>query len=106
MKSNMDQVDAVLRHVWSEPRFVAWTEWFKDHPSLAQQLIEQVGYGAAERFAAGGGWENADQEISFVRYEEPDWDWWEPTSQWRRLDARSRAFREERECQGSDVAAN
>lgn len=83
--------NAVIKHVWSEPRFVAWVEWHSEHPSLARQMADQLGRGAMEQFAAGNGWPDPDAEVAFIEYDEPDWDWWEPTSEWRRKDAWRRA---------------
>lgn len=93
-------IGAVIKHVWTEPKAVAkihWMEYQREHaPSLMDQIFAQVGYGAAEQFASGGGWPDPDQRITLVRYdlEEPDWDWWEPRHDqlWRRTTMRNAAF--------------
>ena len=92
--SKMDEISRVIKHVWSDPRFLAWIEWHDGHPSLARQLEEQMGRDGMRHYAQTGQHLPgvADQTVEFIRYEEPDWDWWEPTSEWRRKDARSREF--------------
>ena len=91
--SRLEQMNAVVKHVWTEPKFVAQVKWRALQPSLSQQLEAQVGRSAMERFAAGGGWPEPDRVVSFVLPdEEPDWDWWEPRHDqlWRREAARAR----------------
>lgn len=83
-------MNRIMKHAWLEPKFVAQVEWMADHPGLSMQIEQQVGRAAMEQYAAGGGWPDPDAAVTFVIHEEPDWDWWEPTSEWRRLAARDR----------------
>ena len=89
--SDLDLMNRQLKHIWSEPRFLAWIEWGKTHPSLAEQMMNQLGHDAMRSFAEGNGWPDPEAEVSFVKYDEPDWVLGEPTSEWRRKDAWSRA---------------
>ena len=96
MSARVASFEAVAKHVYTEPKFVARIEWGRDHPSLAAQLMGQVGRGALEQYVATGKHANPDQQIVFVKYDEPDWDWWEPRydQPWRRQVARDREFDE------------
>lgn len=79
----------VLRHVWCEPRFVAEMEWSREY-SVGAQMMGQVPRHEVEQFVDGEGWENPDRTITIEFHEPPDFDWWEPTSAWRRKAARDR----------------
>ena len=85
---------AVIRHVWTEPKFVAQVHWARDQPSLFEQIMAQVGRSAVEQYAAGGDWPNPDTLVHVEVRKEPDWDWWEPRHDqpWRRQQARDRAL--------------
>ena len=93
MSERMDRLSAIIKHVWSEPRFVAWVQWHEQHPGLSRQLEDQMGYDAMRYYAETGQHLPgvAEQTVEFIRYDEPDWDWWEPTSERRRKDAYRRA---------------
>lgn len=92
MSKRMTNLNIILKHTYSEPKFNAWIEWGEDHPSLARQLMDQVGRPALDEYVETGQHPNPEQRVSFVRYEEPDWDWWEPRHDqpWRRKQARHR----------------
>lgn len=92
MRSKANSLNIILKHTYSEPKFKASIEWGKDHPSLAAQLMGRVGRAALEEYVETGQHPNPEQRVSFVRYEEPDWDWWEPRHDqlWRRKQARHR----------------
>jgi hypothetical protein len=88
-------LNRVLKHVYSEPKFVAQVEWWHLHPDPIQQALAIVGRDAAEQYIEGHGWPEgvAEMEISVTMPpEEPDWDWWEPRHDqpWRREQARDR----------------
>jgi hypothetical protein len=88
-----DRFNAIIKHVWTEPRFAAEAEWYYENPGLAGQLMGQgVSREELEGFIDGNGWVDPDREVTFVVHEPPDWDWWEPTTRWRRLAARDREF--------------
>lgn len=81
----------VLKHVWSDPKFVAEMEWFRDHPNPMQQVFAQLGSRPGSNV---GDWlrEVADEEVYILIHEPPDFDWWEPRHDqpWRRGQARDR----------------
>jgi hypothetical protein len=85
-------LSTIAKHVWTEPKFVAQIEWGRDHPSLAAQLMGQVPRKELEEYVDTGQHPNPDRRVSFVMYDEPDWDWWEPRydQPWRRQAARDR----------------
>ena len=88
-----EEFDRVLRHVWSEPKFVAQVEWMKDHPGIVGQMMEQgVSRSEIEGYIDGEGWEHPDREVTLVVHEMPNFDWWEPRHDqpWRRQAARDR----------------
>lgn len=84
-----DVMNIILKHVYTEPRFVAEIEWSRRF-SLSAQLMGQVPREELEEYVDTGQHPNPDRTITFVHYEEPDWDWWEPTTRWRRIAARDR----------------
>jgi hypothetical protein len=84
-----DRFNVVTKHAWTEPRFRAEIEWSREF-GLVAQLFGQVPRHELETYAATGQHVNPEREITLVQYEEPDWDWWEPTSEWRRKAARDR----------------
>lgn len=91
MPGQSTALNIIIRHVWSDPRRVAEIEWMDLHPGPGFQIEEQVGREAMEQFAAGGGWPDPDARITIVMPPDPpDWDWWEPTTRWRREQARGR----------------
>jgi hypothetical protein len=91
--SDRDRMARVIKHIWTEPRFLAEFEWLNGSDSISQQLERQVGRGAMETYVATGHWPDPDQEVTLVMPDEPpDWDWWEPTTRWRRIAARDREF--------------
>lgn len=89
MKSRADTINIVMRHVWTEPRFAAEVEWSRRF-SLSSQMFGQVPRDELEEYVDTGQHRNPDRVITLVQYEEPDWDWWEPTTRWRREAARDR----------------
>jgi hypothetical protein len=89
--SKLENFNTIMRHVYTEPRFRAKVEWHSEY-GIGAQLHRQVPRAEMKAFVAGHGWQNPDREVSLVRYEEPDWDWWEPRHDqlWRRQAARQR----------------
>lgn len=83
------KVSAIMKHAWSEPRFAAEMEWNRLF-SIGAQLFGQVPYSEMEHYAATGQHVNPEREITLTLHEPPDWDWWEPTSEWRRKAGRER----------------
>jgi hypothetical protein len=88
-----EKLTVILKHTWAEPKFVAQIEWMHDHPDPISQMFAQLGSRPVSKSDDDvRGWleDVADEEVSFVVHEQPDWDWWEPTSEWRRKHARDR----------------
>lgn len=87
--SRLDRLSIIARHVWTEPRAKAYIEWSSRY-SLSSQFMGQVPRGELDGYVDTGQHRNPDRTVTLVQYEEPDWDWWEPTTQWRREAARDR----------------
>ena len=83
--TDMATFDAVIRHVYAEPRFLATLEWHRRF-GVVSQLMSQVPRWELEEYVETGQHPDPAREISIVLHEEPDWDWWEPRHDhlWRR----------------------
>jgi hypothetical protein len=91
---NFDEMNRVLKHVYGEPKFVAQVQYWKECPSPAAQIFGAIPRPVLDDFVAGRGWPEdvANRQVSFVQYEQIDFNWWEPRhdAPWRRQDARNR----------------
>lgn len=82
-------LNTVMKHVWTEPRAAAQINWHSEY-GIGAQLMGQVPRDELEAYVDTGQHQNPGRVISIVIHEEPDWDWWEPTTRWRREAARER----------------
>ena len=94
MSIDWTRIAEVYRHVWLEPRSLAFWEWMEEFNPFAwvdevATRSEWAGYFAGENPSVG------ERTVSFnASPPEPDWDWWEPRydSPGRRLASREAEF--------------
>lgn len=94
MNKHMATLNSVLKHVYSEPKFVAQVQFWNECPTPMQQIFGSIPRPVVKDYIDGKGWPEhiANQTVSYVEYEQIDFDWWEPRhdAPWRRQDARNR----------------
>lgn len=93
--TRLEEFDVIVKHCWSEPKFVAKVQWMGEHPDPVSQIFAQLGsQPVSKREGDVYRWleDVADETVSVMIHEEPDWDWWEPRHDqlWRRAATRDR----------------
>lgn len=91
--SSLGDFDRILRHIWSEPKFVAEVEYMNLPNHLSNQLAAQWPRTEMAHYIATGKHADPERTITFEAPPEPiDFDWWEPRydQPWRRQAARDR----------------